>query len=71
MITGMGIVLGIGLSLLAAYIIHIYKPFMTVQITPPWVLLAAGLAVLGALLSSIYPAWRATRVDIAEALSVE
>ena len=71
LITGMGIVLGISLSLLAAYLIHIYRPFMTVQITIPWILLSAGLAVLGALLSSIYPAWRATRVDIAEALSVE
>ena len=43
----------------------------TVTITAPWVGAAVLAAGAGAVLAGLYPAWRATRVDVVEALSLE
>ncbi|MDP6044321.1 MAG: ABC transporter permease [Phycisphaerae bacterium] len=64
-----GAVLGVGLTFGAGALIQHIKPLYTVEITPKWVLIAFGAAAIGATLSSIYPAWRAARVDMAEVLA--
>jgi hypothetical protein len=64
-----GTVLGVGLSFAAGWLIQRIKPLYTVEITWQWVLIAFGAAAVGATLSSLYPAWRATRVDMAEVLA--
>lgn len=69
--TGMGVVGGIGLSFLAAWLIGVFRPLLTVEITAQWILTAIVIAAIGAVASAIYPAWRATRVDMVEALTME
>lgn len=71
LLTAAGTVVGIGLSFLAAPAIEAVRPLLTVVITWRWVALAAIVALVGALVSALYPAWRATRVDMVEALSWE
>lgn len=71
LLTGIGTVAGLGLSVLAAWAIERAQPLLTVAITWPMVLTAIGAAAVGALLSGLYPAWRATRVDVLEALTFE
>ena len=70
-LTGMGAAVGIGLSPLAAWLIQTVKPLLTVTITLQWIAIAVGAAFAGAIVSAIYPAWRATRVDIVTALTLE
>ncbi len=64
-----GTVLGIGLAFAAGWLIGRIKPLYTVEITPKWILIAFGAAAIGATVSSIYPAWRAARVDMSEVLA--
>jgi putative ABC transport system permease protein len=71
LLTGMGFVVGVGLSLLAAVGIERFAPYLTVQITPEWVLWALAAALAGALVSAVYPAYRASRVDMLSALTYE
>lgn len=66
-----GIVAGIGLSFLLRWIFVGAFPSMTILITPRWVLIAAGIAILGGLLGASYPAWIASRKDPVEALAYE
>jgi putative ABC transport system permease protein len=66
-----GIGAGIGLS----YVVRagfLWKfPSLTIQITPDWILRAAGIALFGALFGASYPAWMASRKDAVEALSYD
>jgi len=71
LLTGLGAGVGIGLSPLAAMAIETVKPLLTVNITWQWIVTALVAAFGGALVSAIYPAWRAMRVDIVTALSLE
>lgn len=71
LLTGAGTVVGVGMSFLAAGAIQFARPLLTVTITPYWVLAAVGAATAGAVLSGLYPAWRATRVDMVAALTLE
>ena len=71
LLTAMGVGLGIALSFLSAWIIQAYRPLLTVVIEPERIGWAVAAAGVGALASSLYPAWRATRVDMAAALSLE
>jgi putative ABC transport system permease protein len=70
-LTAAGTAMGVGLSFLAAMLIEKLRPLLTVDITLKWIAVAVGAAVAGAVVAAIYPAWRATRVDMIEALSLE
>ena len=71
LLTGAGTAAGIGLSFAAAAGIEAARPLLTVSITWKWLGVAAAAAAAGAALSALYPAWRATRIDVAEALTLE
>jgi putative ABC transport system permease protein len=67
----LGVGAGVGLSY-AVRAGFIWKfPTLTILITSGWVLRAAGIALLGALLGASYPAWMASRKDAVEALSYD
>jgi putative ABC transport system permease protein len=70
-LTGAGFIVGVGMSLLAARLVEALLPLYTVTITWQWVGIAAGVAACGAAAAALYPAWRATRVDMAQALTLE
>lgn len=71
LLTAAGTAAGIGMSFLAGFAIETLKPLLTVTITWQWLALAAAAGAAGAVLSALYPAWLATRVDIAAALRLE
>ncbi|HKV62722.1 MAG TPA: FtsX-like permease family protein [Candidatus Acidoferrum sp.] len=68
-------VLGIGAGVGLSYVVRagfIWKfPSLTILITSGWILRAAGIALLGALFGTSYPAWLASRKDPVEALSYD
>jgi putative ABC transport system permease protein len=67
----LGIAAGVGLSY-AVRAGFLWKfPSLTILITSGWVLRAAGIALLGAMLGASYPAWMASRKDAVEALSYD
>ena len=71
LMTAAGVAIGIGLSVLAWRLIETLQPLLTVVITWQWLAIAVVVAFVGAVVSALYPAWRATRVDIVSALSFE
>ena len=62
---------GVLLAFPAGAGIEAIKPFLTVTISPRWILLAGAVAVAGGLTAAAYPAWRAASVDITEALRLD
>jgi putative ABC transport system permease protein len=46
-------------------------PTLTVQLTREWALIASALGLAGGLLGSLYPAWKAARLDPVQALNFE
>jgi len=70
-LTGVGTAAGVAMSFAAGRAIEAFRPLLTVTITWQWVAIAVAAAAAGALLSGLYPAWRATRVDVLEALTLE
>lgn len=68
---GLGILAGIGLSYLVRAGFLAGFPTLSILITPGWILRAAGIALVGALLGASYPAWLASRKDAVEALSYD
>ncbi len=66
-----GIIVGFLFSFAAREgILHKF-PLMRVQMTPEWVLKAAVIAIIGALLGAIYPALKAAQKDPIDALAYE
>lgn len=67
--------LGVGAGVGLSYLVRagfIWKfPTLTILITSEWILRAAGIALLGAMLGASYPAWMASRKDAVEALSYD
>ena len=70
LLTLAGTVCGVAMSFPAAWLIAALTLY-TVQLSWHWILIALVAAGAGAFLSSLYPAWRATRVDMVEALTFE
>ena len=67
----LGVLIGIGLSFLVRAGFVWKFPTLTILITAGWILRAAGIALLGALLGTSYPAWVASRKDAVEALAYD
>src|SRR3954468_9874123 len=66
-----GILFGIIISYAASYgIVHKF-PTIRVVVQNDWVLKAAGIAVIGAILGAVYPAYRAAQKDPIDALAYE
>ncbi len=70
-VTVLGIVLGIAASVLLRRVVITAFPVLSIMITPGWMLRASLIAVVGALLGSIYPALRAAAQDPIAALAYE
>jgi len=66
-----GIVAGCGSAALARKVIIESFPSLSVDLSLAWVIKAAALALLGALIGAFYPALRAARLDPVDALSYE
>ncbi len=66
-----GTALGIGLSYVAKYGIERFRPLMTVDVAPRFLLLGAAVGLLAGVMGSLYPAVRVARLDPATALSFE
>jgi putative ABC transport system permease protein len=71
LLTLLGTAVGIGLSYLTGWLVRLKFPLLTMDITPQWIGIAVLAAAAGATLASLYPAWRAMRVDMIEALAYE
>jgi len=71
LLTGCGTLVGILAAFAAGPIIQRIRPLLTIVIGPRWILTAVAVALMGALGSALYPAWRAAKVDMVEALSWE
>jgi putative ABC transport system permease protein len=67
----MGIVAGVGLSYAVRAAFLVGFPTLSILITTAWILRAAGIALVGAMLGASYPAWMASRKDAVEALSYD
>jgi putative ABC transport system permease protein len=63
---GVGVGIGLSYAVRAGFLWKF--PTLTILITSGWVLRAAGIALVGALLGASYPAWMASRKDAVEAL---
>jgi putative ABC transport system permease protein len=66
-----GIVLGILFSLAASWGIRHRFPLVQVVVTKDWIAWAVAVAVLGAILGALYPAFKAAGKDPIEALAYE
>ncbi|MCY2925654.1 MAG: FtsX-like permease family protein, partial [Planctomycetota bacterium] len=71
LLTTTGTLVGLAMSLGAQWGINTFRPLLTVTIEWQWIVTAAAAGAAGAALSAIYPAWRAARVDMTEALTFE
>lgn len=70
-LTVAGTIIGLALTAPAAWAITHFRPLLTVKMTWEWIAVAIGVAAIGSIFSGLYPAWRATRVDMVEALAIE
>lgn len=70
-LTTIGIIIGTAMSIGAATAIEKFKPLLTVNFTLQWVITAFAAAYIGAIISALYPAWQASKIDMIEALAYE
>jgi putative ABC transport system permease protein len=66
-----GIIAGVLISLLARMGIHSRIPTLPVVVTGGWIMRAAAIAIVGAVLGALYPAYKAAQKDPIEALAYE
>jgi len=70
-LTTVGAGIGIAGSFAAGWGIEKLRPLLTVQYTWQWIAVAVTAAFAGATIAAMYPAYRAARVDMVEALTYE
>ena len=70
-LTAVGIGAGVGLSYLLRRLTLVVFPTLPILITPGWMLWAGLIALAASLLGSIYPAFRASKLDAIEAIAYE
>lgn len=66
-----GTILGVILTFLLRDFLHAHFPTMAFELTGIWITIAVAIALGGALLGALYPAWKAARKDPIDALSYE
>src|SRR5712672_4766 len=66
-----GIVLGIVVSMVARAGIKYRLPTLPVVVTGGWILRSTGIAIVGAILGALYPAYKAAQKDPIDALAYE
>ncbi len=67
----LGVLVGYMGALAACALIQRILPLVTVELTFRWAGWAAALAIFGSLLGTLFPAWRAARLDPIDALAHE
>jgi putative ABC transport system permease protein len=70
LLTAAGTAAGVAAAFLAGWLIQSLTLY-SVTITAPWIGVAVAAAAAGAILAGLYPAWRASKVDVVEALTFE
>ena len=65
------VVAGVGLSYLVRAGFLAAFPTLSILITPGWIVRAALIALVGAMVGAMYPAWLASRRDAVQALSYD
>src|SRR5450432_1712407 len=66
-----GIVVGVLVSLAVRAGIHYRLPTLPVVVTGGWILRSTGIAIVGAILGALYPAYKAAQKDPIDALAYE
>ena len=66
-----GIVLGIVISILAQHGLQLRFPTIRPEMTGGWILKAIVIALVGAILGALYPAFKAAQKDPIDALAYE
>ncbi|HZQ90314.1 MAG TPA: FtsX-like permease family protein [Terriglobales bacterium] len=66
-----GVAVGIGISFATRGALEARFPTLPIEIGARWLVRAAGIAVVGALLGAVYPAYKAARKDPIDALAYE
>jgi len=66
-----GIIVGMAISFAARPLLHYKFPTLPVEITKGWLLRSTIIAVIGAMMGAIYPAYKAAQKDPIDALAYE
>jgi putative ABC transport system permease protein len=66
-----GVIVGIVLTLTARLVFRHWLPMLTVVLSGKWLLKAASIAISGAVVGALYPAYRAAQKDPIDALAYE
>ena len=66
-----GVVVGMGLAVAGRFYLPQVFPTLTITLTREWALIAGALGLVGGLLGSFYPAFKAARMDPVQALNFE
>ena len=66
-----GVITGIVLTLVAKLAFRHWIPTLTVVLSVSWLLLAAMIAISGAVVGALYPAYKAAQKDPIDALAYE
>jgi len=66
-----GVIAGMGVALLGRWGLPRYFPTLVITLSREWALVAGSLGMVGGLLGSLYPAFRAARMDPIQALNFE